>query len=283
MGSVSKIRFTGTFALGAMAAGAIASAGLVAAPTANATCVSAFGIGNSADCRSNLFSTAVAIGNGARAYADGQFGAALSFGSTAYAETGSAFNFAVTAGSESSAITRSLFGIAANVGDRGSAGVTNFGQKGSLGLNIAVNVAPPAVNNTESSAFANGMGNIAVSLSRGDSTATAFGLANTAANLGGKSTSVFTGFDPSSFSTAFNVFSTGNTVRSGPGPFAGAVSVFYNQDVTKEKPGININGIRVPNTAAAVNPNKKASKPSPAAATGTQRDRGSDTARGGSR
>lgn len=279
MSKVSKVRLTGTFALGAFAAGAVASAGLVAAPTANATCVSAFGIGNSADCRSNLFSTAVAIGNGARAYADGQFGAALSFGSAAYAETGSAFNFAVTAGNESSAFAKSLFGIAANVGDRGSAGVSNFGQKGSLGFNIAVNVAPPADNNTNSSAVANGIGNLAVSLSRGDSTATAFGLANTAANLGGKSTLVFTGFDPSSFSTAFNVFSTGNTVRSGPGPFAGAVSVFYNKDVTKEKPGININGIRVPNTAAAVNPDK----PKPAAATATQRGRGTDSGRGGSR
>ena len=58
----------------------VGATGLGLAPTANATCASIFGIGNSADCTSTLFSGALAIGDGAVAHADGLFGAAFVVG-----------------------------------------------------------------------------------------------------------------------------------------------------------------------------------------------------------
>ena len=50
----------------AVTSGLLASAGLGLAPTANATCASFFGIGNSAECSSTLFSVAFAIGGANR-------------------------------------------------------------------------------------------------------------------------------------------------------------------------------------------------------------------------
>ncbi len=76
----SSRKITGALVAGAVASGLFASAGLGSAPTANATCASFFGIGNSADCTSTLFSVAVAIGDGAVAHADGLLGAAVVVG-----------------------------------------------------------------------------------------------------------------------------------------------------------------------------------------------------------
>ncbi len=73
----------------AVVSGVIAGAGLGLAPSANATCASFFGIGNSADCSSTLLSVAVAIGNGATAHADGLLGAAIVVGTNSKASTGS--------------------------------------------------------------------------------------------------------------------------------------------------------------------------------------------------
>jgi len=55
---------------------------------------------------------------------------------------------------------------------------------------------------------------------------------------------------------AFNAFGSNNYVAAGkPGSFALAGALFTNgTTVTKEPPGIAINNIRVPNTAAAVRP-----------------------------
>ena len=62
---------TGALVACAVTGGLLAGAGLGGAPRANATCASFFGIGNSADCTSTLFSIAVALGDGASARADG--------------------------------------------------------------------------------------------------------------------------------------------------------------------------------------------------------------------
>lgn len=52
---------------------------------------------------------------------------------------------------------------------------------------------------------------------------------------------------------AFNFFGSSNYVAAGVGPFALAGAVFENGAVIeKAKPGFNINGLRVPNTAAAL-------------------------------
>ena len=59
----------GALIAGALASGLFAGAGWAAAPAANATCASFFGIGNSANCTSTLFSAAIAIGDGAQAHA----------------------------------------------------------------------------------------------------------------------------------------------------------------------------------------------------------------------
>ena len=78
----SPRKIAGALVAGAVTSGLFASAGLGLAPTANATCASFFGIGNSADCTSTLFSVAFAIGDGAQAHADGLFGAAFVVGTT---------------------------------------------------------------------------------------------------------------------------------------------------------------------------------------------------------
>ena len=77
---VDQIRVKSGVLLGAVVSGALAAGTLTAAPTANATCASFWGIGNSADCTSKLFSVAIAIGGNAQAHADGLFGAAFSIG-----------------------------------------------------------------------------------------------------------------------------------------------------------------------------------------------------------
>ena len=86
-------KVAGAFATAVVASGVFASAGLGLAPTANATCASFFGIGNSADCTSTLLSVAVAIGNGATAHADGLLGAAFVIGANSSATTTAASIF----------------------------------------------------------------------------------------------------------------------------------------------------------------------------------------------
>ena len=77
--------------------GFLASAGLWSAPPARATCLSAFGIGNSADCSSTLFGIAFALGDGAQAHAEGFFGASFAIGDSASATTRDAFTLASAA------------------------------------------------------------------------------------------------------------------------------------------------------------------------------------------
>src|SRR5690349_15913650 len=94
----SPRKANGALVAGALASALFAGAGLGSAPAAHATCASFFGIGNSADCRSNLFSVAFAIGDGAVAHADGWFGGAFVVGTNSTASTGagSVLNFATS-------------------------------------------------------------------------------------------------------------------------------------------------------------------------------------------
>ena len=94
----SRYKITGGLVAGAVTSGVLAGAGLGLAPTANATCASAFGIGNSANCTSTLFSVALAIGDGASAHADVFFGASFAVGAGAAATTSGAFTLATATG-----------------------------------------------------------------------------------------------------------------------------------------------------------------------------------------
>src|SRR5262245_12946916 len=76
----SRRKIPSALAVGAVASGLFAGAGLGVSPAANATCVSIFGIGGGANCTSNLLSWAVAVGPGAQAHANGSIGGAVSVG-----------------------------------------------------------------------------------------------------------------------------------------------------------------------------------------------------------
>ncbi len=73
----SRSAISGVLVAGAAATGVLAAAALGSAPSANASCASFFGLGNSADCSSTPLSIAIAIGNGASAHANGLFGGSL--------------------------------------------------------------------------------------------------------------------------------------------------------------------------------------------------------------
>ena len=260
-------KFTVRVLVGALASGTLTMATLSSAPAANATCASFFGIGKSADCTSTLFSAAIAIGPGAQAYAEGLFGTAVAVGAGSGAEVHNPFGFATTFGTNSTATTKGLFGIALNVGALGGAQTFGKGADYSgLGFNIALNVGRPKTGDGSSAnpggyAEAYGVGNIASNLLGGDSTEVdANGVASTATNLAGSASpsnplSVYVG-DVSGnglFNTGVNVLGRGNYVYAGPGPFAVAGSILQTGGTAiKEKPGFNINGIKVPNTAAAL-------------------------------
>jgi hypothetical protein len=263
---LDRIRIRHRSLLGGLTAIGLVAAGMSSIPAASATCASFFGIGNSADCTSTLFSGAIAVGPGAQAYAEGAFGTALAIGEGSGAEVHNPFGLAATLGAHSTATTKGLFGIALNVGALGGAQTFGKGADYSgLGFNIALNVGGPKTGDGSSDnpggyAEAYGVGNIASNLFGGDSTEVdANGVASTATNLGGSGSpsnplSVYVG-DVSGnglFNNAFNVLGQGNYVYAGPGPFAVAGTILQTDATAiKEKPGFNINGLRVPNSAAA--------------------------------
>lgn len=277
---MSTHRLTTSVAATGLAAGMIAAAALVQAPTANATCASFFGLGNSANCTSTPLSIAIAIGNNASAKAEGLFGAAFAAGTNATALTSDAFTFAVGAGDGSLSITKGLFGIGVTVGPGTTAGTQGDPALGNLGFNIALNISP--TNPGLYPVVSGGVGNLAVNLFGtstvfGTKEVLATGYFNVATNVGGNNNDVWaaSGFLSSALNlggsdgsvkagggaldSAINLGGSGNTVYASPGPLAVAVSVGQSgATVSKQQPGININGFRLPNTAAALNSGKKA-------------------------
>ena len=261
-------------------------------PAANASCFSIFGIGNTADCTSTLTSVAIAIGNGAQAHASGFLGAAYSLGNAAEADaTGPTLAFAAGPGTVSVAEgilnTAIATGADTNVNNYSEA-VAGFSK--SDFANIAVTLASDSYAGAGGYNNAVGGGNLALNLGVGNdveangflnsafgvggkkgsaypnNTVYATGTLNSATSVGGNGNSVYGGYSASSLlNLAFSAFGSGNTVSAGnPGPFALAGTIFKSgATVTKEKPGININGFKVPNTAAAVR-SANAVKPSAA-------------------
>ena len=265
---MGQVRVKGGVLVGALVSGALAAGMLGGAPSAHATCASFFGIGNSADCTSNLTSVAIAIGTKAQAHANGLFGTAIAFGYNSGALIGpkSALNVAIalaTPGAGSGALAGGLGSLAVSVGKDGyaAAGLIVGYTETEIG-NIAIDLGKhPATTYVA----ADGIGNTAVSVGNDTAVVDAFGLFTGAANLFGSNT-VASGAIVSpdhivknTATLAFSAFGSGNTVQAGPGSLAVAGSIFQTgAKVTKIGPGFNINGIRVPNTATAVGGTKTA-------------------------
>jgi hypothetical protein len=235
--------------------GALLMGALVSIPPANATCASAFGIGNTASCTSNLTSVAIAIGTNAVAHADGVFGIALSTGTQAYAATQDAFTFATAIGDNAAALAVGLFRMATQLGPNGEAFAQGTAGPGNFGLNFALNVSLGTTALTGSLVHAVGIGNLAVNLFGNGTTfvghrVVADGTGGVAINLGGVDDIVVAG-QGGNLKLAFNNFGSHNHVQVGPGPVAIAGSILQSGAITtKQGPGFNINGFRVGCAAA---------------------------------
>lgn len=262
---MDQIRVKSGALLAALVSGALAAGALGGAPSANATCASFFGIGNSAQCTSTLTTFAIAIGNGASATAGGLFGGAFAIGSGAKATTADAFTFATAVGGGSTADAEGLFGIAASLGGNTSTATFGSGKFGNLGLNIALSLTGGASGPSSSTVTAAGIGNIAANLigdgntpaESGTLAVSAEGIVNIAANLLGNNNSVSAGGKGGGGNVAFSVYGLGNTVTAGPGPLAiaGSIAQVNNNapGVVQSGPGISINGLSI-GAAAAVHP-----------------------------
>ncbi len=246
--SASRRRLSGVLTVSALAAGSWAI-GLGAAPTANASCVSAFGLGNSASCTSTLTTIAIALGSNAQAHADGQFSTAVAFGDGALAGSYGWFSSATAIGPISGAVASDLgFAFAAGGSSSTHAGTSS----GDLG-NVAI-----AFGGSEAQAYGGNL-NLAVSLFGNNSHVLSLGTGNAAFNVGNNNTvsakgtftsaaNIFTDnsqvqTSPASvLSSTVNIIGHSNTVLVGNGPFAIAAALFQNGNlIVKDGPGININ------------------------------------------
>ncbi len=267
-----------TTLVGTMITTSLAATGLGLSPSASASCLSFSGINIGSGCTSSLFGLAAGLGTGATANA-GAFSSAFSIGKGAEANSAGTATLAVAAGPDSWArIDGGVLNAALAVG---TAGGTDFSEaqagsaKGDF-ANLAVSLG------NSSYAYAGGWdsqtmgaGNVAVNLGKGNNVqafgflngalgvggtkpfenniVAASGILNSASSFGGDLNTVNAGTSQSAFAnSAFNAFGSGNTVTAGTGPAALAGALFTNNStVTKSTFGVNINGIKVPNTAAS--------------------------------
>ena len=217
---VDRKRTRGGVVLGTLMCGALAAGTLGGAPTANASCVSVFGIGNSANCTSNLGSIAIAIGTNAMANATVFFGGAFAIGNYASANADN-FDLAIQMGT-GYATSEGLFDIAISstpVKTADPLGPSTFVQALGLGT-LALNLG------------GYGTGFI-------DHQVISAGIASIAFDRGGVDNFVRGGSGP--FAIAASLEQTG-------------------QKVTKIRPGININnGLVIGGAAAVGNSRKKSS------------------------
>ncbi|WP_319432492.1 hypothetical protein [Mycobacterium sp. RTGN5] len=247
--------------VGAIAAGVLATAGVGSTPTAQATCASFFGLGNSASCTSNPTSFAIAIGVGAQAHADGLFGTAFAVGAQAAAYTAGVLTFATAVGDHSAAASAGIVGMATQLGPNGYAATNGLnGGTNNPGFNFALNVSLGTTAAIGSVVLASGFGNAAVNLFGDGTTSNGHyvelnGNLNAGVNVGGIDNRVVA---QGSFNGAFGILGKHNVVVADPGPFAIAGSILQSgQTIKKQGPGININGFAA-GGAAAVGPQKTA-------------------------
>jgi hypothetical protein len=278
----SKNKTTSGLIAAAVASAAFVTSALGSAPQANASCTSLFGFGNSADCSSNLFSVAIAIGTNAQAHADGLFGAAIATGINSIARTNPSgvLNIATALEDHSQVIAGGIVSLAVSVGQYGlaDAGVDTAVQ--SVG-NVAINLGNHSATGFNT-ANAIGIGNSAINVGGYGAEVAAYGFFSTAGNLFGNN-DVFSGTSSPGGSShptgvgnvAFSAFGTGNFVMANPGPFAiaGALSQ-QGAVIIKESAGFNINGIKVGGAAAPA----KAATTVKAAASGSSKNRTTSSA-----
>ena len=278
----AKTRVGGALLAAAIATGAGLGA-VGAAPAANATCASFFGIGNTGDCSSGFGSVAIAIGDFAIARADGLFGVAVSVGQQSYSTTtpGSFFTLAAALGIKATAQVNGILQAAISAGTKGS---SNAGldpaplQFGNVALNFGNHISE--ITNGVS---ASGFGNMGVNVGGNVVFVQATVFLNNATNLFGSTTVDANG---GALSWAFNVFGTGNQVTAGPGFLAIAGSLGQTGATIKQAPfGININGAAIPPGAATINPAAKHGNrtTSTSKATGTVKPRKSASGKGTAR
>ena len=262
---------------GALTAAALGIATVESAPTANATCVSFFGLGSGGQCTSTITSIAIAIGENAEAHADGLLGAALTLGSNSSATTfaGSLFNLATTLGNSNGAFAGgigSLALVASGINQVVLAGESP--TSGDFG-NIAASFGAP-----EGRHHREGVGNISVNLFGGgdldgngvglstfnvvglNNSLTNRGLLNNVTNLSGDNNTITNDVgDGGIGNLAFNAIGSGNTIRSsGTLAVAGAIGS-TGQTVTQEGFGINVAVGRTAAQAAATGPPPPAPQP----------------------
>jgi hypothetical protein len=235
-----------------MAAGAVGFAGFASTPTANATCASFFGIGNSANCTSTLTSVAIAIGENAQAHAGGVLGAAFSLGASSSATTAGTWNFALTNGTNSStyaggvastAIGWSVNDATVSAGNGSGNNVWNaavvLGARSNESTNVAVNgILNVGVGFLSSGDIdADGTGTVTVNSLGGLNNLTNHGnFSNVSSFLSGATTITNTG----SLSWAWDVVGATNTVETSGGlNVAGAFSQ-ENETVVQNGPGVNV-------------------------------------------
>ncbi|WP_328353342.1 hypothetical protein OG976_21535 [Mycobacterium sp. NBC_00419] len=256
---------------GTLTSAALAAA-MVSPATANATCASFFGLGNSAECTSSITSIAIAVGPGATASATGLFTIALAnglgntAGQTTIATADGSVNLAYGGGSNSVAVTHSNFSTAIVQGKRvaavvGSVSGTDFFNTavslGSQGLDIPPNTGTYTL-------LVAGNVNLALDLGGGQGDTGGFievyGTLNNAFNVGGRGNFLGAGTfaipagpaKPSVLSTVFNLGGSRTIVTSIPGPLSIAGSIGQNGATIKQTgPGININNTLVLSAAAS--------------------------------
>ncbi|WP_158423566.1 hypothetical protein [Mycobacterium sp. EPa45] len=165
--------------------------------------------------------------------------------------------FATAMGDQAGAFAYGLFGIATALGPNASAETSGSASANDLGFNIAINLSPGTAPVGTSTAFAIGVGNVAINLF-GSATApsghqvNAVGILNGAVTIGGTNNRIYSGTGPgSALNYGFSGFGSGNAVHAGPGPAAIAGSILQTGAViTKVGPGVNINGVSVGGAAA---------------------------------
>ena len=225
-------RRAGTALACAVASGAVAvAAGLGAAPTANATCASFFGLNNSAGCTSTPTTVAIAIGNGAAAQAMGVFTSAFALGTNAhalaYAEGLQGFSFASAIGNMSQAFAFGDLGLAAAVGANSRSFAGSLNNTPNIG-NVALSLGSYTPN-VERGSTTGGIANLAINIGGNSDYSTAYGTLNVGVNLFGDNSLVYAedGTTPGDTraSLAFSFFGKNNVVGAGPGPFAIAGSI----------------------------------------------------------
>jgi hypothetical protein len=249
-------------ALVALTASALTAAALGATPTANATCISAFGLGSGGQCTSTLASIAIAIGENAEAHADGFLGAALTLGNASSAETaaGALMNFAVTFGDNNFTLAGGIASIALAANGINQAVIAGDGGFDSGNIaNIAVSLTSPESTQT----IAAGIGNLSVNFAGGGNisgvgvgltTVNAVGLGsnlfnagilNNITNLSGNNVTITNDEGDGGIGNfAFNVIGEDNVITTrGALAVAGAFGS-VGQTVAQDGFGINVSFLR---------------------------------------